>query len=113
MAEAMSDHLDRLTAWVTRDTVDRPLRDRLPVSHIGAPLNRSDLRAALDELKQLRAERDGKPETRCPVLSTTRLRLQCSRPEGHDAAHVAELDGMGRFSWHGGAPQHPEDGDRG
>lgn len=53
------------------------------------------------ELEQLREERRDEPEPRCAVLSNTRLRLQCSRPEGHDGTHVANLDGMGRFSWNG------------
>lgn len=50
----MSGHVERLKAWLTRDTVNRPLRDRLCASYEEAPLNRSDLRGALAELEQLR-----------------------------------------------------------
>ena len=69
---------------------------------------RTQLRAVLAEREQLRAERDGATGPRCRALTNTRLNLQCDRPDGHDAAHVAELAGLGRISWHGDAPQQPE-----
>lgn len=69
-------------------------------------LRAADLRAALDELKQLRAEREAD--------DSGAVWLAERNEELRNAVTVAaELAGMGRISWHGAAPQQPERGGSG
>lgn len=72
MAEAMSeDHLERVKAWLTRDTVNRPGRDRLCASYETEPLNRSDIRALVAEVEQLREFRDAIAEAQVSLQSSS------------------------------------------